>query len=297
MQKTKLSYKADQYLDHLQLEDFLKSCQTSFPDLFELEEIGKTLEGRSIWLATITNKKSGDALRKPGYWIDGNIHAAELAACQACVHTIAHLLEGYGTHKRNTQLLDQQVLYVVPRVCPDGAEMVLKTPFSLRSTPQPWPESKLLPGFYPDDIDDDGQILMMRIPDESGPWRVSKKDPRVMVLRKPDEENDPEHHSYHLVMEGRLHGETAGERNTRTLFGIDMNRQFPEDWAPEKMQFGAGSHTLAQAESRALFDAVCKRPTSWEPFRFTRFRESSFGLGPICQTSRFTSMICKFGKT
>lgn len=271
MEKTKLAYKPDQYLDHDQLEDFLKSCRKNYPDLFEMEEIGKTLEGRSIWLATLTNKKTGAAEKKPGYWIDGNIHASELASCQACVHTMFVLLDGYGTHKRNTQLLDNQVLYVVPRVCPDGAEMVLKTPFTLRSTSQPWPESKLLPGFYPDDVDGDGQILTMRIPDESGPWRVSKADPRIMVLRKPDEENNPEFPSYHLAIEGRMHGESGGRRVTRNLFGIDMNRQFPEEWAPPGVQFGAGPYTLAQAESRAIFDAVCKRPNICGAISFHTF--------------------------
>ncbi|MBX9767185.1 MAG: hypothetical protein K2X47_07940, partial [Bdellovibrionales bacterium] len=85
-------------------------------------------------------------------------------------------------------------------------------------------------------------------------------------LRKPDESNDPSIPTYKLVLEGKIH-HGAGASTTsaqdlppRTPFGLDMNRQYPQEWAPEGKQFGAGPATLSQPESRAVFDAICKRP-------------------------------------
>lgn len=261
-----MKYNPQHYLDCAELESLLHDFQKEFPDFVDLEEIGRTHEGRAIRLVTLTHKKTGPPLTKPGYWIDGNTHATELASAQACVHILHHLLSLKDTTPEYKRLLDEQVLYVVPRICPDGAELALKTPMAVRSTPFLWPHAELLPGLYPEDIDSDGQILTIRIPDPSGPWRVSEKDPRILRLRKPDEPNDPSVPTFKLVLEGKIHhGNTsspisAKELPPRTPFGIDMNRQYPQEWAPEGKQFGAGPATLSQPESRAVFNAICQRP-------------------------------------
>ena len=43
------------------LHDYVKA----FPDLLSIESIGKSHEGRDIWVVTATNQKSGVAADKP----------------------------------------------------------------------------------------------------------------------------------------------------------------------------------------------------------------------------------------
>eukprot|EP01052_Picozoa_sp_SAG31_P005002 SAG31_NODE_214_length_20084_cov_2.644684_6_plen_83_part_00 len=47
-----------------------------------------------------------------------------------------------------------------------------------------------IPGFQLEDIDGDGDITMMRIPDPGGNYKICKSDPRVMEPRLPEEVRD-----------------------------------------------------------------------------------------------------------
>src|SRR5215510_1177055 len=60
------------------LTKLLHDLVAAYPALAEIASIGKSLEGRDLWLVTLTNKQTGPALDKPAYWIDGNTHAGEV---------------------------------------------------------------------------------------------------------------------------------------------------------------------------------------------------------------------------
>src|SRR6266700_3069867 len=87
-----------------------------------LESIGKSYEGRDIWLVTVTNTETGAHLHKPGFLIEANIHSMEWTGCTAALHLIHRLLTGHGTDDLVTRALDTRVFYVIPRLKPDGAE-------------------------------------------------------------------------------------------------------------------------------------------------------------------------------
>lgn len=253
------SYRPEHYLKFKELEALLKEAQNEFADLVDLESIGKTLQGRDIWLVTLTNKKTGKHDEKPAYWVDGNTHAVELAGCQAAIHLLYKCLTEYRKDPQITRLLNEQTLYVVPRISADGAEMALTTPFIVRSTPLNYPYAESLPGLYAKDLDNNGLIAMMRVKDPAGPWRISKKDSRIMVLREPDEWSENEDY-FHIYPEGEIQDFDGHKILPRTKHGLDMNRQYPNQWLPEGKQAGAGPHALSQPESRAVFDAISKRP-------------------------------------
>ena len=62
------------------------------PELLRVESIGKSHEGRDIWLVTLTNSATGADTDKPALWTDGNIHAAELT------HTLRELVPRIACH-------------------------------------------------------------------------------------------------------------------------------------------------------------------------------------------------------
>ena len=105
-----------------ELTRLLKAYAREFSDLIRLESIGKSHEGRDVWLVTATSFKSGIDTEKPAFWVDGNIHASEVTACTAALYLIHTLVTKYKEDANITRALDTRAFYIVPRVNPDGAE-------------------------------------------------------------------------------------------------------------------------------------------------------------------------------
>jgi murein tripeptide amidase MpaA len=246
----KLTYET--YLLYEELTGTLHALADEHPDLCRVESIGKSYEGREIWLMELTSTTTGPASEKPAFWVDGNTHAGEVTGSMAALYLIESLLEGYGSDEGITRLLDRQAFYVLPRLSPDGAERYLTTPYTLRASVKPWPEPEEEPGLHPDDVDGDGHILQMRVEDENGEWRVSENDERLMLPRAPDEFGGT---YYRLYREGLFKDYDGFERRiARALHGLDMNRQYPYHWRAEAEQQGAGPYPLSEPESRAQVD-------------------------------------------
>ena len=179
----------DRFYRHAELTEILKGFTTRKPGLFALESVGKSHEGRDIWVVTATNTKTGAAADKPALWIDGNIHAGELTASTACLYYLAHLEQAYGSDAEVTRLLDTRVVYACPRINPDGAELALADrPKFIRSSTRPYPfDEDPIDGLEVEDVDGDGRVLMMRIPDPNGAYKAHPSDARLMTPRDPVE--------------------------------------------------------------------------------------------------------------
>jgi murein tripeptide amidase MpaA len=246
----KLTY--DTYLRYEELTRTLRALADEHPRLCRVESIGKSYEGREIWLMELTNLKAGPAAEKPAFWVDGNTHAGEVTGSMAALYLIETLLEGYGSDERITNLLDRHAFYVLPRLSPDGAERYLTTPHSLRASMRPWPEPEEESGLHPEDVNGDGHILQMRVEDDNGEWRVSEEDERLVIPRAPDEFGG---RYYRIFREGTFKDYDGFERKiARPLYGLDMNRQYPYHWQGEAEQKGAGPYPLSEPESRAQVD-------------------------------------------
>jgi murein tripeptide amidase MpaA len=87
----------DRYLRHEELTQALHQLAVDHPDLFVVESIGHSWEGRDIWLVTATAAATGPARDKPALWVDGNIHATEVAGAMACLHFLQHLARTVAT--------------------------------------------------------------------------------------------------------------------------------------------------------------------------------------------------------
>ena len=63
--------KFDRFYRYEELSQVLHDFAEKYPELMRLESIGKSHEGRDIWLATVTNFATGPDLEKPavlGRW-------------------------------------------------------------------------------------------------------------------------------------------------------------------------------------------------------------------------------------
>src|SRR5687768_6071408 len=116
----------DTYYRYADLTALLHSFAEHHPTLVKVESLGHSHEGRDIWLVTLTNTATGPAAEKPALWVDGSIHAQELAPSTALLYFIHTLLTRYAQNEPDTvRCLDTRAFYVCPRVYPDGAEWAL----------------------------------------------------------------------------------------------------------------------------------------------------------------------------
>ena len=240
----------NRYFSNVEVASILNGWVEDFPQLAKVTELGKSHEDRPIHLLILTNGNTGSDEDKPAIWIDANIHATEVAGTTVALHIAHTLLHGHGSDRRCTRLMDNAAFYIVPRLNPDGAALALAAkPQYVRSGTRPYPYSEPLAGLHDEDIDGDGRILQMRIPDPNGDWKISSLDDRLMEKRGPDE-HDGEF--YRLLPEGRLEDFDGVEiKLAKPLQGLDFNRNFPFEWQPESTQAGAGPFPASEQEIRA----------------------------------------------
>ena len=247
----------DHYYTYAELSKAMHDMAAAYPELAKLEIIGHSVEGRDLLLMEITDNSVGLASQKPAYYIDGNHHAGEVTGSMVALYAIDELLSR-SSEEAFKELLQRYTFYILPRISPDGSEVYLTTPYTLRSAPRPYPFAEPLPGLTPQDIDGDGRILLMRVPSPIGAWKADPSDDRRMLRRLPDEEGG----TYYAIYQEGMIKEYDGFNleNAPTLWGLDLNRNYPIEWGIESRQPGAGKYPLSEPETHAVADFVLAHP-------------------------------------
>lgn len=245
----KVTHTYDHYYRYHEITQILQEYVSAYPQYCRLTSLGKTGEGRDIWKFELTDLSSGDFSEKPALCVTGNIHAGEVTGSMCAMYFLDYLLSNRDTPEI-APLLKAFTVYCVPRISPDGSELYLTTPVQLRSVNKPHPFDEPQPGVQPEDIDGDGVIRLMRVKAKNGVWKISKKDPRVMAKRRPD---DMDGEFYNLYSEGKvLDFDGVSLQPAPALYGNDLNRNFPCNWLPENKQAGSGAYALSNVESQTM---------------------------------------------
>lgn len=251
----------NKYYDHGGITEICKKIAAAYPDLAKLESIGKSYEGRDIWLLTITNFKKGDEKTKPGMYIDGNIHSNEIQGAEFAMYTAWYLTESHADVKFIQELLADKVFYLVPTINPDARDSYMHKPNS-GSTPR----SGVIPvdndgdGIVNedsfDDIDGDGNITFMRRKNPNGRFKVDPKDPRNMIQVGPDDKGE-----YEFLGNEGIDNDGDGRVNEDGYtFEYDPNRDWGWGWQPNYIQNGAYKYPFSLPENRAVMEFVMKHP-------------------------------------
>lgn len=233
-----------------------------YPEFVKLHRIGQTHLGRDLLLLEITNfAVTPSPEERPGYYVDAATHADEVVGISIALYIAWQLATGgAAAEEQIARLLRRFVFYIVPIVNPDGVGVVLNQRMQWVGNGRYLPgEEQPGPGFYYADVNGDGLLAQMRVPDPNGEWKVSALDERILTLRAPDEEDDGPY--YRLLPEGLFRdwdGVTM-QFDYKPLDG-NLNRNYPTNWKPERLQYGAGPYPTSEPEIRAVVDWFLTHP-------------------------------------
>jgi murein tripeptide amidase MpaA len=244
----------------------LRAWASKHPDLVDLYSVGQSFEGREIWQITIASRKGRKHTDRPAFFIEGGRHAGEISGIEATLYFINHVLSRYGSDPAVTALVDTKTIYARPMNNPDGSSLYHLTAQTLRSSVRPHDsdDDGLLDEDAGEDLDGDAFIRQMRRFVGKGKGNTIKdpKDPRGRAMRRVrDNEGD-----YQVYSEG-VDNDGDGRYNEDGIGGLDLHRNYPENWRPMReetgrgyTQGGAGDYPLSEPETRAVFLFLMKHP-------------------------------------
>jgi hypothetical protein len=264
--KVTVPLRFDYYYSYNMVVDALKKLHKAYPQLTQLDLVGKSEEGREIYCLTVNNPKTGKQISKPGVYVDGNIHGNEIQAGEVALYLLDYLLANYGSNEEITKLVDTKCFYVVPVVNVDGRHHFFTDTLSRggnRSLRIPHDDDNdgLLDEDFPDDLDGDGNICRMRKKDPNGQWKEDPQDPRIMVRVKPGEKG-----IWAMLGSEGIDNDGDGRVNEDSEGYVDGNRNWGYDWMPDYVQGGAGDYPFSGVGLKALSKFIKNRPNiimSW----------------------------------
>lgn len=208
---------------------------------------GRSIDALRIWSGG--ERPTG----QPAILLLANIDGPLVYTSGIALEHARRLAEGYGSDEAVTRLLDSTTVYIIARANPDAAEARFVNPLAeARATGHGVDNDRdgRLGEDGPSDVNGDGFVSVMRVPDPEGTWMPDPTDPRVLV------EADPakgERGLWKLVPEGR---DSDGDEEVSEDPPLDaiVNRNFAQDW--QEHDASAGLFPSDEPEVRALYEFV-----------------------------------------
>ena len=258
----------DRYYNYDDVVEALKALNKAYPEFTKLEVVGTSEEDLKIYSLVINNPATGEALSKPGVYVDGNIHGNEIQAGEVCLYYANMLLTKYAENKKIRAVVDKNAHYIIPVVNVDGRAhffMDANTPNSNRSIRVPRDDDRdgLFDEDSADDLDQDGSICQMRIKDPFGKYKTDPEDERLMIPVKPGEQGE----WTILGLEG-IDNDNDGKINEDSEGYLDPNRNWGFNWRPTYVQTGAGEYPFSGKGLKSIAEYIHQHPNIIIAFAF-----------------------------
>lgn len=250
----------NKYHDHAEATAMMTDLVKAYPELAHVQSLGKSYEGRDIWLMTISAPGTLPSDKKPAFYIDGGIHANEIQATEVVLYTAWYLLESYERSPFIKKLLQERTIYLAPDISPDSRHAHFYEPNttnSPRSGQRPVDDDQdgLLDEDPPDDLNGDGHISQMRVRDPNGRYKPHADFPDLMILVKPGEKG-----MYRLLGAEGIDNDGDGRVNEDGDGYTDPNRDWAWGWQPGHIQGGAFRYPFSLIENRQVADFLKSHP-------------------------------------
>lgn len=180
----------DGYHRFSEVEHQLQTWSKEHPEI-QILTIGKSAGGRPIYVVRIAARTAAPGTtpndvppdERPAVFVGANIAGYHNAGTEAALHLIQRLVDP-STGKDTAALLRERTFYVAPALNPDAHDALFAKPRARRSgnAQKVDHDRDGLVGEDPvDDLDGDGVITHLRIPDPAGGWLIDPKEPRLMI--------------------------------------------------------------------------------------------------------------------
>jgi len=225
----------------------LHDLQQAAPDLMKLEILGKSREGRDLYLVTLADLTQGSPEDRPAIYFDGDLHPHE----QGRIH-LMYIMRLLLQQHENDGILSRRTFYFLPSINPDGVEHVLNegVPFVRSSLPV---ERDMPDTLYPSDVNGDGKIMWIRIQCDDGDMMEDPQDRRIMMRREPGAKGP----FYKIIPEGMIEN-WSGAKEFDMFRAIDWDASFPVTWEPHRT--GGDFMPLDEPELRLSTSFISHHP-------------------------------------
>ncbi|MCH8824342.1 MAG: peptidase M14 [Planctomycetes bacterium] len=250
----------NRFYNYDEISELLHKLVDAYPQLLSLQSLGKSEQGREMWLVTLNVAKTGADTEKPAMYIDGNVHGNEIQSAETVVYSIWYLTKSYGKVDSLTELMDRVAFYFLPMQNPDGRDYWFNepnNPHSSRTGQRPTDNDfdGLVDEDGPEDLDGDGHIGTMWRFDPNGTSRRNRDDPRIIERVEPGQKGELSR----AGSEG-IDNDGDGRINEDGPGGYDMNRNWPSGWQPNYIQYGAGDYPFDRPETNAIGQFITAHP-------------------------------------
>lgn len=101
-------------------EFLCRATSARYPNLTALYSIGKSIQGRDLWVMVVSSSPYEHMVGKPDVKYVGNIHGNEPVGREMLLHLIQYFVSSYNTDQYVKWLLDNTRIHILPTMNPDG---------------------------------------------------------------------------------------------------------------------------------------------------------------------------------
>jgi len=221
-------------------------------DSVSINTIGTSRNGQAIYSVRVSIEGPIPPEDRPAILIVAGIDGDHLLGSEVAVDIVQELLS--RDNLSTTELLQSNTFYIIPQVNPDAADFYFDSiQHGQRRNIRPFDNDRdgLVDEDGGDDLNDDGYITMMRVPDLEKASRVA--DPEHPRLDKEPESLEGESAQFILYTEG-IDNDGDGKFNEDSIGGVDLNKNFMHGYTYH--EDGAGPWQLSEPETKALINFV-----------------------------------------
>jgi carboxypeptidase D len=102
---------------------FLKDFNASYPNITYLHSIGKSVQGRDLYVMVLGSTPHKHVPGVPEFKYIANMHGNEVVGRELLLYLVKYLCERYQTDERVTRILDTTRVHLMPSMNPDGYEI------------------------------------------------------------------------------------------------------------------------------------------------------------------------------
>jgi len=111
------------YHNHSQLSEALKNLSTTYRNITRLYSIGKSVEGRDLWVVAVSRYFD---LALPKVKLVAGLHGNDMVGREVLLQFAKSLCSRYSTDYRTQALLDSSEVHILVSANPDGSERAVK---------------------------------------------------------------------------------------------------------------------------------------------------------------------------